>query len=81
MVPRNTTDRIIARMVYTGPVKAPVKEGQPIGTLKVWRGDTLALEAPLQAAESVGTGTTTQRAFDAATEMVINLFRAGAQRL
>ncbi len=81
MVPRNATDRITARMVYTGPVRAPVKEGQPIGTLKVWRGETLALEVPLQAAENIGPGTTTQRAFDAATEMVINLFRAGAERL
>jgi D-alanyl-D-alanine carboxypeptidase (penicillin-binding protein 5/6) len=39
------------------------------------------MEAPLQAAEPVGTGTNSQRAFDAATELVINLFRAGAQRL
>ncbi len=81
MVPRGQTDRITARMVYTGPVKAPVRQGQPIGKLKVWRGDMLALEVPVQAAESVGVGSTTQRAFDAATELVINLFRAGADRL
>jgi serine-type D-Ala-D-Ala carboxypeptidase (penicillin-binding protein 5/6) len=41
----------------------------------------VALEVPLQAAEDVGTGNLPQRAFDAATEMVIGLFRAGAQRL
>jgi D-alanyl-D-alanine carboxypeptidase (penicillin-binding protein 5/6) len=81
MVPKNATERITARLVYTGPVKAPVKEGQAIGQLRVWRGDLLVLEAPLQAAESVGVGNTPQRAFDAATEMVINLFRAGAKRL
>jgi D-alanyl-D-alanine carboxypeptidase (penicillin-binding protein 5/6) len=81
MVPRGSSDRIQARMVYTGPVRAPVKQGQPIGTLKVWRGDTLTLEVPLQAAESVGVGSTSQRAFDAATELVIGLFRAGAERL
>jgi D-alanyl-D-alanine carboxypeptidase (penicillin-binding protein 5/6) len=81
MVPRNMTDKLSARVVYTGPVAAPVREGQAIGTLKVWRGETLALEAPLQAAETVGTGTNSQRAFDAATELVINLFRAGAARL
>jgi D-alanyl-D-alanine carboxypeptidase (penicillin-binding protein 5/6) len=39
------------------------------------------LEVPLQAAESVGTGSTTQRAIDAASELVINLFRAGASKL
>jgi D-alanyl-D-alanine carboxypeptidase (penicillin-binding protein 5/6) len=81
MVPRGGNDKIIARVVYTGPVKAPVSKGQPIGRLKIWRGDIVALELPLQAAEDVGTGNLSQRAFDAATEMVINVFRAGAERL
>jgi len=81
MVPRGTRERITARVVYTGPVAAPVQEGQPIGTLKVWRGDFLALEVPLKAKESVGTGSMSQRAFDAASELVFGLFRAGLQRL
>lgn len=81
MVPRGANEKIVARVVYTGPVPTPVEKGQPIGKLKVWRGDNLALEVPLKAAESVGTGGLTQRAFDAATELVIGLFRAGAQRL
>jgi D-alanyl-D-alanine carboxypeptidase (penicillin-binding protein 5/6) len=81
MVPRGARERITARLVYTGPVRAPIEKGQQIGTLKVWRGDFLALEMPLHANESVGTGGLAQRAFDAATEMVIGLFRAGLQRL
>jgi D-alanyl-D-alanine carboxypeptidase (penicillin-binding protein 5/6) len=81
MVSKVTQNKIIARVVYTGPVPAPVQQGQPIGTLKVWRSDALVLEVPLRAAESVGTGNLSQRAFDAATEMVIGLFRAGIQRL
>ncbi len=81
MVSKVAQNKIIARVVYTGPVRAPVQQGQPIGTLKVWRGEELVLEVPLQAAESVGTGNLSQRALDAATEMVINLFRAGIQRL
>ncbi len=81
MVPRGTRERIIARVVYNGPVRAPVEEGQKIGTLKVWRGDSLALEVPLHAAMSVGTGSMHQRALDAASELVIGLFRAGFQRL
>ena len=68
-------------MVYTGPVRAPVQQGQPIGKLQVWRDDTLALEVPLQAAEDVGTGGTARRAFDAATELVIGVFRAGVGKL
>ncbi len=37
-------------------MRAPVEQGQTIGTLKVWRGEFLALEVPLQAGESVATG-------------------------
>jgi D-alanyl-D-alanine carboxypeptidase (penicillin-binding protein 5/6) len=81
LVPKNSTEKVNARIVYNGPVRAPVKEGQPIGVLRVTRGDAVVLEAPLHAAESVGKGTVGQTAFDAATELVINLFRTGADRL
>jgi len=81
MVPRNVRERIIARVVYSGPVPAPVQKGQPIGKLKVWRGDILALEVPLQAGEDVGPGGLSRRAFDAATELIIGLFRAGFRQL
>jgi D-alanyl-D-alanine carboxypeptidase (penicillin-binding protein 5/6) len=81
MVPRGVRERIIARVVYSGPVQAPVQKEQKIGVLKVWRGDVLALEVPLQAGESVGTGNLPGRAFDAASELFIGLFRAGIQRL
>jgi D-alanyl-D-alanine carboxypeptidase (penicillin-binding protein 5/6) len=81
MVPKNSSDRLLARIVYTGPVPAPVKEGQPIGHVKVWRNDAVVLEMPLQAAASVGVGNLPQRALDAVTEMVIALFRAGFDRL
>jgi D-alanyl-D-alanine carboxypeptidase (penicillin-binding protein 5/6) len=80
MVPRNAREKIIARVVYNGPVPAPVQQGQKVGTLKVWRGDFVALEVPLQAADSVEAGSMPRRAFDAATELVIGLFRAGFQR-
>jgi D-alanyl-D-alanine carboxypeptidase (penicillin-binding protein 5/6) len=81
MVPKAGGDKIIARIVYTGPVPAPVTQGQPIGNLKVWRNDNLVLTMPLKASESIGKGSLSQRAFDAVTEMVIALFRAGAERL
>jgi serine-type D-Ala-D-Ala carboxypeptidase (penicillin-binding protein 5/6) len=80
MVPRNTREKIIARVVYNGPVPAPVQQGQKVGTLKVWRNEFVALEVPLQAADSVPAGSMPRRAFDAATELVIGLFRAGIQR-
>jgi D-alanyl-D-alanine carboxypeptidase (penicillin-binding protein 5/6) len=81
LVPRGTNDKVTAKVVYTGPVAAPVTKGQPIGRIKVWRGENLVMEAPLQAGEDVGRGTIYQRAFDAATEAVIGLFRAGVERI
>ena len=62
-------------------MRAPVQQGQPIGTLQVWRNDFKALEVPLQAAESVQTGGTIGRAFDAAVELVIGLFRSNSGRI
>ncbi len=81
MVQRNGTDKLVARIVYTGPVRAPVQPGQQIGVLKVWRGTNIAMEAPLVSAEAVATGSTTRRAIDGASELVIGLFRAGAEKL
>jgi D-alanyl-D-alanine carboxypeptidase (penicillin-binding protein 5/6) len=81
MMPRNANDRLLARIVYTGPVPAPVTKGQAIGKLMVWRGDNLALEVPLAAAEDVGPGTMPQRAMDGATELMIGLFKAGVNKL
>ncbi len=81
MMPKNGGEHLIARVVYSGPVPAPVTKGQSIGTLKVWRGENLALEAPLEAADDVGKGSMTHRAMDAATELIIGLLRAGVNRL
>jgi D-alanyl-D-alanine carboxypeptidase (penicillin-binding protein 5/6) len=81
LVPRGVSEKIVARIVYTGPVPAPVEQGQQIGQLRVSRGENVVLEVPLQAAENVPKGNLTQRAFDAATELVVGLFRAGAERL
>jgi D-alanyl-D-alanine carboxypeptidase (penicillin-binding protein 5/6) len=81
MMPRNANERLLARIVYTGPVPAPIAKGQTIGKLLVWRGDNLALEVPLAAAEDVGRGTMSQRAMDGATELMIGLFKAGVNKL
>src|SRR3954471_1412680 len=81
LVPRGASEKLIARIVYMGPVPAPVEQGQAIGQLKVSRGDNVVLEVPLQAADSVPKGNLAQRAFDAASELVVGLFRAGAERI
>jgi serine-type D-Ala-D-Ala carboxypeptidase (penicillin-binding protein 5/6) len=75
LVPKNSNERIVARIVYSGPVPAPVTQGQKIGNLNVYRGETVIAEVPVFAAEDVATGTFAQRAIDGATEFVIGLFR------
>jgi serine-type D-Ala-D-Ala carboxypeptidase (penicillin-binding protein 5/6) len=82
MVPKNSGgEKLIARIVYNGPVRAPVQSGQPIGVVRVWRGTNIAVEQPVYAGESIGTGSTFRRAIDGASELVIGMFRAGAEKL
>jgi D-alanyl-D-alanine carboxypeptidase (penicillin-binding protein 5/6) len=81
MVQKNGNDKLIARIVYSGPVHAPFDAGQRVGVVKVWRGSNVAVETPVFAAEPVGRGSTIRRAFDGVTELAIGLFRAGAAKL
>jgi D-alanyl-D-alanine carboxypeptidase (penicillin-binding protein 5/6) len=81
MVQKSGTDKLIARVVYNGPVRAPVEAGQRIGVVRVWRGGNIAMETPVYAAESVGVGSTMRRAIDGASELVIGMFRLGVEKL
>jgi D-alanyl-D-alanine carboxypeptidase (penicillin-binding protein 5/6) len=81
MVQKNGNDKLIARVVYSGPVRAPIESGQRVGLVKVWRGGNIAVEAPVYAADSVGKGSTMRRAIDGASELVIGVFRLGAEKL
>src|SRR5436190_16672873 len=81
MVHKNGNDKLIARLVYNGPVRAPVESGQQIGIVRVWRAGNIAMEAPVYAGESVGMGSTMRRAIDGASELVIGAFRLGAEKL
>jgi serine-type D-Ala-D-Ala carboxypeptidase (penicillin-binding protein 5/6) len=81
MVQKNGTDKLIARVVYSGPVRAPIESGQRVGVVRVWRGTNVAMEAPVYAAEPIAQGSTMRRAIDGASELVIGMFRAGAEKL
>jgi D-alanyl-D-alanine carboxypeptidase (penicillin-binding protein 5/6) len=74
-VPLTNRDQLKARVVYTGPLVAPVEEGTPVGKLKVWIGDTLSQETPLYTAGAVGKGTIYQRATSALEELAIGWLR------
>lgn len=74
-VPITNTDRLKARIVYEGPVEAPIAKGAPVGSLKLWLGDTLSAETALFAAEDVAEGPLHLRAFDALQELLIGWMR------
>jgi serine-type D-Ala-D-Ala carboxypeptidase (penicillin-binding protein 5/6) len=81
MVQKNGNEKLIARVVYNGPVRAPIEAGQQVGVVKVWRGTNIAVETPVFAAEPVALGSTMRRAIDGVQELVIGAFRAGAEKL
>jgi D-alanyl-D-alanine carboxypeptidase (penicillin-binding protein 5/6) len=81
MVQKSGGDKLIARVVYNGPVRAPIESGQQLGVVKVWRGANIAMEAPVYAADSVAVGSTMRRAVDGVSELVIGAFRLGAEKL
>ena len=63
---RAGAEKLTARIVYLGPAPAPVEAGRPLGELRIYQGDTLALRAPLQTKNAVPVGGLTRRAADAA---------------
>ena len=72
---RGGQERLTAKIVYRGPLAAPVAAGAQVATLRVWRGDTLALEAPLRTQTAVALGGLGKRAFDASMEFATDLIR------
>jgi D-alanyl-D-alanine carboxypeptidase (penicillin-binding protein 5/6) len=65
LVPNEAADRITAEIVYQGPLRAPVTEGDFVGTLRILLDGEELTTAPVSAAASVGEGTMPQRARDA----------------
>lgn len=74
-IPKGSSEKLTGKVVYEGPVPAPVAKGARIGTLSVWRGQSLVLQAPLRAAQDVPVGTLPRRALDAGMEYGGSLLR------
>lgn len=74
-------ERFTAKVHYEGPLRAPIRKGAEVARLHVYRGDQIALDVPLYAAEDVGAGGIAGRAFDATYEYLGNYIRAGFKRL
>ncbi len=78
--PRGESDKVVARVVYTGPLAAPVEAGKDAGRLKIWRGDMLVVDAPLKTAAAVPLGGLTSRAFDGGVELAGNAVRSALRQ-
>jgi len=75
LVPRNMTEKFSGRIVYTGPLIAPVEAGRQVARLKIFRGTEQILDLPLKTAAAVEQGTLPRRAMDAGIEYATDLFR------
>jgi D-alanyl-D-alanine carboxypeptidase (penicillin-binding protein 5/6) len=68
-LPKDNSQRLVARVVYTWPVRAPVEPGKTVGTLKIWNDKQLLREVPVKTAGTVNVGTLRARALDALIEL------------
>jgi D-alanyl-D-alanine carboxypeptidase (penicillin-binding protein 5/6) len=75
LVPVANRDRLKAHIVYQGPLVAPLKADEQVGTLRIWIGDDLAQETPVYTAEAVETGNLKKRSLDAVFELATGWVR------
>ena len=75
LVPRDSTEKLSAKIVYAGPLMAPVEAGDTLAKLKLFRGTTEVLSVPLRTGAAVPVGTLSARAFDAGLSYFGDLFR------
>lgn len=80
-LPHGSNGRLLVRVIYTGPLRAPIAKGTPVARLKAWRGQRLVLDAPLLAAVDVGEGGVVRRAMDGAYELTVDLLRHALSKL
>lgn len=69
-LPNENREAYRMRVVYEGPIEAPVAEGQRIGSLYLYQDKRLMQSVPLFAGEAIGAGKLHQRAADAAGELL-----------
>ncbi len=66
--PRGSVEKLTGRIVYEGPLVAPIEEGAKVARLEIKRGSMVVQNMPLVAAETIAQGPLYRRAFDAAYE-------------
>lgn len=69
-VPKSNPERLSGRITYHWPLRAPVEQGREIATLKIFSGDRVIREIPLEAAAPVEVGGLRAQASDALMELL-----------
>jgi D-alanyl-D-alanine carboxypeptidase (penicillin-binding protein 5/6) len=69
-VPTDNPERLTGRIVYKWPLRAPVAEGQGVGSLRIFSGERLVREVELYTSQPVATGSLSSRATDALLELM-----------
>lgn len=71
LLTRGGRKKLKAQIVYKGPLKAPLKKGQPVASLRILAQNKIVNEVPLVAASDVAQGGVIGRAIDTLKFMVI----------
>ncbi|MGH6763945.1 MAG: D-alanyl-D-alanine carboxypeptidase family protein [Phyllobacterium sp.] len=75
LIPKGNRHLLKARVVYTGPLIAPVASGQAVGMLHVWMDDMLVQQTQLFATEDIESAGLRKRATDAVIELATGWIR------
>ncbi len=77
---RGATEPLTGKIVYEGPLPAPVEAGETVAHLKVLRGGAEVLDVPLKTGQAVPVGPLPRRALDAGWELVATFVRTNVFR-
>jgi D-alanyl-D-alanine carboxypeptidase (penicillin-binding protein 5/6) len=77
LLPRGgSNERLTGKIIYRGPIIAPVDAGVTVARLEVRRGNSILLDQKLETAEAIEKGSLPRRAFDAAWEYAASAISA-----
>src|SRR5690606_16661565 len=70
LLPRGQREKLKARIVYRGPILAPIEQGARVAEMRVTTDVGVTLSVPLYAGEDICTGQVHQRALDAVLDLI-----------
>ena len=70
LLPRGQREKLKARIVYRGPILAPIEQGARVAELRVTTDVGVTLSVPLYAGENIEVGQVHQRALDAVLDLI-----------